>query len=113
MQLRTFRFRASLGSVLVPFLFAVALGACKAPVGTRGVVSVPEDAAARCTAHCQSIGLPLESVVIMANNVGCVCKAQGAGATYHGGASSAGMAALMIEEEEQQNSTTSASRRRR
>ena len=46
---------------------------CMAHVGAEGV-KVPSDSAQRCEAHCQSIGLELTAVAIMANNVGCVCE---------------------------------------
>jgi hypothetical protein len=55
-------------------LAALLLTACMAPVGTSGVVSVPPDAAQSCAQHCQSIGMRLTAVAIMANNVGCVCQ---------------------------------------
>jgi hypothetical protein len=55
-------------------LAALSLTACMAPVGTSGVVSVPPDAAQSCTRHCQTIGMRLTAVAIMANNVGCVCQ---------------------------------------
>src|SRR4029453_9367487 len=55
-------------------LAALSLTACMAPVGTSGVVSVPPDAAQSCAQHCQTIGMRLTAVAIMANNVGCVCQ---------------------------------------
>jgi hypothetical protein len=81
---------------------------CPAPVGSRA--PVPSDSTAQCREYCQNIGLPLESVVIMASNVGCVCDARppmaapvpaGPPATSATGASSTagGMAAVMMEQE--------------
>ena len=55
-------------------LAALSLTACMAPVGTSGVISVPPDAAQTCAQHCQTIGMRLTAVAIMANNVGCVCQ---------------------------------------
>ena len=55
-------------------LGALSLTACMAPVGTSGVVHVPPDAAQSCAQHCQTIGMRLTAVAIMANNVGCVCQ---------------------------------------
>jgi hypothetical protein len=55
-------------------LAALSLTACMAPVGTSGIVSVPPDAAQSCAQHCQTIGMRLTAVAIMANNVGCVCQ---------------------------------------
>jgi hypothetical protein len=95
------------------------IAGCPAPVGSRA--PVPSDSTAQCREYCQNIGLPLESVVIMASNVGCVCDARppmaapvpmgppsGAPpappATSSTGASSTagGMAAVMMEEAEEQ-----------
>jgi hypothetical protein len=83
--------------------FALCLWACQASVGTGGFTSVPKDAAATCGEHCAEIGMALDSVVIMANNVGCVCRssrspaAQGAA-----GPAAGGMAAIVVEEEARQ-----------
>ena len=55
-------------------LAALSLTACMAPVGTSGVIYVPPDAAQTCAQHCQTIGMQLTAVAIMANNVGCVCQ---------------------------------------
>jgi hypothetical protein len=51
----------------------VPLGACEATVGVKGV-SIPKDAAQTCAGHCQTIGMRLTAVAIMAENVGCVCQ---------------------------------------
>ena len=91
------------------------LAACPAPVGSRAPVD--SDSAAQCRQYCVHIGLPLESVVIMASNVGCVCDARPPMAAPAGppsapppppptsttGASSTagGMAAVMMQEEEE------------
>ena len=65
---------------------------------------VPKDARPTCESHCNEIGLSLNSVVIMANNVGCVCSpapgAPGAGGAVSGG----GMAALLMEEQQRESS---------
>jgi len=51
----------------------VVLCACHAPVGVREAALAP-DTTPRCESQCQSIGLDLDSVVIMAAHVGCVCR---------------------------------------
>ena len=82
----------------------LSLSACQpAPVGVRDV-EVPKDATPQCAGLCSQIGLPLDSVVIMANNVGCVCRAAvpaapPAATTPGASASAGGMAAIMIAEE--------------
>jgi hypothetical protein len=95
-------------------LFALSVAGCQAAVGTGGFVSVPPDGAAQCTAHCQTMGLDLSAVVVMANNVGCVCSP----APTHTGApprsaaaASGGMAAMeMAQEERDRQSRTQSSR---
>jgi hypothetical protein len=79
----------------------LALSACAATVGTTGFVQVPKEAASDCRAMCADIGLPLESVVIMANQVGCVCG-KTASATG-GGAAAGGMAAVLMQEQSQRH----------
>ena len=106
-------------------LGALSLTACMAPVGTSGVVHVPPDAAQSCAQHCQTIGMRLTAVAIMANNVGCVCQspapagsAAGSSREAPGSAdrssfgvnegatesatTTAGMAAILMERERQQ-----------
>ena len=78
----------------------VSLSACAAPVGVRNA-TLPNDSAPRCAELCSQIGLPLDSVVIMAENVGCVCRAAPSPSTAPPGASASagGMAAVMLAEE--------------
>ena len=64
------RFIASLSVVSV-----ISLAACQpAPVGVRNL-SVAPDSAPQCASLCQQVGMSLDSLVIMADNVGCVCRA--------------------------------------
>ncbi len=89
-------------------------GCNKATVGLHENTSIPSDAAGTCANHCESIGLQLTSVVIMADNVGCVCGAaadqppgppgtspapSGLGPPAGPSGAAAGMAALIMEEE--------------
>jgi hypothetical protein len=103
-------------------LIALLLGgvaACPAPVGSAAPVS--PDSAAQCRSYCQRIGLPLESVVIMASNVGCVCDARPpmpAGppsstspATSSAASSTAGGMAVMIEQEREREQQQAQSQR--
>ena len=84
-------------------LIGLLCSACAATVGTGGAFYVPKDAATTCSAHCNEIGLGLSSVVIMANNVGCVCSAA-PGAPAGGAVSGGGMAALMMAEQQRRSS---------
>ncbi len=83
----------------------VSLAACQpAPVGVRNVELQP-DSTPQCAQLCAQIGLPLDSVVIMANRVGCVCRAAPSSSAPPGapgapGASAAGgMAGVLLDEE--------------
>jgi hypothetical protein len=86
----------------IGLLILLLCSACPATVGTGGAIYVPKDAAATCASHCNEIGLALNSVVIMASNVGCVCSA--APGASGGGVSGGGMAALLMAEQERQSS---------
>jgi hypothetical protein len=81
--------------------------ACSAPVGTTRSIEVPRDSTNTCTSHCRAIGLELNSVVIMANNVGCVCS-PAAPAPVPGGppapaptasAAAGGMTAIVLQQQ--------------
>lgn len=81
------------------WVFALSTAGCfthSARVGSQ--IYVPADAATTCAMHCQNIGLRLESVVIMASTVGCVCSASSA-APGAGGATAAGMATLLMQQQ--------------
>jgi hypothetical protein len=81
----------------------VALAGCpRAPVGVENV-ELPADSAATCQAQCGKVGLRMQSLVIMANYVGCVCapaddvERPSAGA----GAAGGGLAAIMVLQQQQ------------
>jgi hypothetical protein len=90
------------------FLARVALllvlgSGCAATVGTTSNVYVPPTAAGTCQAQCQGIGLDLGAVVVMANNVGCVCQPRGTSTAKASSAAVAGgMAAIMQAEQQSQ-----------
>ena len=66
------------GMARVGLLMALlSLSACMATVGVDAR-SIPPDAAQTCARHCQTIGMRLSAVAIMAENVGCVCQPAGA-----------------------------------
>lgn len=101
-------------------LFSVLLVGCAAPVGTSGAISAPKDSAPQCASICHDIGLALDSVVVMANNVGCVCAANapppgpGPGPapapTAHAGAAAGGMAAIMLQQQQERSGRQGANR---
>jgi hypothetical protein len=80
---------------------------CAAIVGTSSGVYVPKDSGARCVAQCQNTGMVLSSMVVMANNVGCVCAPVSAPATACSPAATSGaaggLAALMMQEQQDDN----------
>lgn len=77
---------------------------CVAPVGAN--VAVPHDAASSCASQCSEIGLALDSVVIMANNVGCVCRSGKAVARDGASGSAGGMTAILLAQQQQQQSSS-------
>jgi len=84
----------------IVLIAGLSIAGCAATVGTDRAVHVPKDAAASCSTRCHDIGLGLDSVVIMANNVGCVCGA--APSTAGHGATGAGMAALVVQQQQEE-----------
>jgi hypothetical protein len=92
-------------------------------MATVGVdhASIPADAAQTCARHCQSIGMRLSAVAIMAENVGCVCQhaSDPATPTTAGelSAPSAGMATIAMqraaEQQQQQRQQQQLQRPRR
>jgi hypothetical protein len=90
-------------AAIVITLMAMAIGCTPpAPVGA-GANPVPKNAAATCAGYCQSLGLTLDSVVIMASNVGCVCSAHGPPQAAPQSSSSAGaaggMATILLQQQ--------------
>jgi hypothetical protein len=93
------------------FLLCVAfVVGCHTPAAvgvTSSRITVEPDSAARCSSMCSSVGMTLDSLVIMVNNVGCVCRAAppagatppSAGAAAGASASAGGMAAVMIADQ--------------
>jgi hypothetical protein len=78
---------------------------CKATVGTNTLVEVPPDSRTRCEAYCRDLKLSLSSVVIMANEVGCVCSVASvtADASDAGSAMAAGVLAKKAKERRAQD----------
>ena len=89
--------------VPVALLLAVLpMTACMATVGVANA-SIPSDAAQTCAGHCQSIGMQLSAVAIMAENVGCICQFGAAPRASAGGAGElgsppAGMSTIVLQQ---------------
>jgi hypothetical protein len=86
--------------VCVAFLVSV-LGACHAPVGVKNR-SIAPDSTQQCASQCGEIGLALDSVVIMAESIGCVCRPAATPASPTAGptgAAAGGVAAIMLQQE--------------
>jgi hypothetical protein len=91
---------------------AALVSACVAGVGSP-MASVPFDAAGRCADYCGKMGMNLGAVVVMANNVGCVCTPMGHGSTaslasVEGGAAGAGLVTLLAQEQQRQAAAAAA-----
>ena len=94
---------------MISAFWLIAGCASTADVGVGHRVEIPKDSATKCSSLCGSIGLTLDSVVVMASNVGCVCRAApavpvppGTSTTSVTAAASGGMAALLLLEQQQQ-----------
>ena len=89
----------------------LALAACQpAPVGAE-YVEIQPNSASICAGQCAQIGMSLDSVVIMASNVGCVCRAAAPAPSGAPGAaaSTGGMATIMLAEEAKRRRNNSSS----
>ena len=86
-------------------------GACVTPVGTQAPLS--KETKAKCEEQCESIGLRLAAVAIMANTAGCVCQEAGDVSTSLESSSSvtAGMATLVLQQKEEEQRRQSQSYR--
>ena len=74
-------------------VLALLLGGC---VGVRPVsdlTTIPKDTAAVCESVCGGMGLSLGAVVVIADQVGCVCDK--AAASHAAGASTAALGAIL------------------
>lgn len=84
---------------VVGCLWILLFAACEtAMVGKGARVELPRDSTPQCGELCAQIGLPLDSVVIIANNVGCVCRAPvpAPAGSPPGAAASAGATAMIM-----------------
>jgi hypothetical protein len=90
--------RTFVSATLLGTLALFGAGCHDAMVGRGGVVSVPSDARTQCMTICTDIGMSLNQVVVMANEVGCVCDNAKAGATSSSdaaGGAAGGMVAIL------------------
>ena len=84
-------------------VIAVLLTGCAATVGTDSGYYVPPTAAATCQAQCRSMTLELGAVVVMANNVGCVCQPKSSPTTSQSSAAVTGGMAALTQLQQQKN----------
>lgn len=95
---------------MTSLLALACLASCVVPVGIQGgLVKVPADAGASCGTQCESIGMELGAVAIMAGHVGCVCQPRSGGSEPALSATSAGMATIVVvaeQEKQQQHQST-------
>ena len=85
----------------VAAVLLAALSGCPATVGTSALTTIPPDAQQTCRTHCDTIGMDLGAVAIMASNVGCVCQPKATQADASA-AVAAGMVTIMIQRQQQQ-----------
>jgi hypothetical protein len=91
-------------------VLATLASACVAGVGSP-MASIPFDAAGRCAEYCSKMGFGLGAVVVMANNVGCVCTPMGhtaSLASLEGGSAAAGLVTLLAQQQQQQAAAAAA-----
>ena len=83
---------------ILPLLAAVSLAGCGAAQASNRD-TIPRGNITQCRSLCESSGMALQSIVIVANQTGCVCGVQGSLAAAS--AASGGAVAVMLAEEEQ------------
>ncbi len=93
-------------AVLTPLLLATA---CAAQVGVMPAL-LPRDAADQCQKQCDSIGLRMSAVAIMANHVGCICADRDE--PFSGAGTAGGLAAALLTKENDERDRKSRDRDR-
>jgi len=84
-------------------LFVAALLLCISCTTTRPVTySLNKDAPKVCADHCQSMGMRLAAVVIIANREGCVCEPENA-RVASAPSTAASIAPVLVDEEQAQH----------
>ena len=93
---------------LVPILvFAMALSGCAATEASNRD-TLPAANVIPCRSLCDSTGIPLQSIVIVANQTGCVCGNASAGGSA---AATGGAAAVMLAQQQEQQQQQQQQRR--
>ena len=81
---------------IVVALLLVSGFACTTKRAVGPTLSVPKDTPEVCTQHCDSMGMRLAAVVLIANSEGCVCEPRDASpATPRAGAAAAGITPIL------------------
>lgn len=66
-----------------------------ANVGIGSMTSVPKDARSQCATICSDIGMSVAQLIVMANEVGCVCEG-GKGSAENGEGATSGAAGGVV-----------------
>jgi hypothetical protein len=81
-------------AIIVMSLLGVGCSMTAKPLGS--LVTLPKDTPQECTRLCESMGLQLSAVVVVASAAGCVCEAHPGAAKVSGGAAAASGGAVAV-----------------
>jgi hypothetical protein len=70
---------------------------CLTPVGITGRTSIPEDAVQQCDRLCRKVGWRVTSLVVVANETGCVCGPRDAQSSVGATEATAGAVTVMLQ----------------
>ena len=92
----------TLFAALTPLVAILMLGC--GPTAASNRSTIPRDNVTQCVSLCESAGLVLQSLVIVANQTGCVCSPLNAQSNAGGAAAASGgaVAVLMAQQQQQQ-----------
>ena len=89
----------------VTFALVVSAACRQAPVGVKAT-AIPSTSAQTCASQCEQVGLSLDSLVIMAGRIGCVCRAAAAPVEPTAGGPAAALASIILADEAAATATT-------
>ncbi len=82
---------------LTAVMLALLTTACLTPVGVTGRTSIPEDAVEQCDRLCRKVGWRVTSLVVVANETGCVCGPKDAQSAAGTTEATAGAVTVMLQ----------------